>query len=51
MEKIEKINLTIALDILYVRNNKQDPPYVSRYKSKHETERWHYLAVKLDLHY
>ena len=55
-KKIEKNNLTITLNVLYAKNEKIYPAYVSKQNSNHEKqvvllmipngEWWHYLAVK-----
>ena len=59
----EKNNLTIALNILYIKDKKILPVYVSKHNStrekqiilsaipNEEKEGWHYLAVKNYLHY
>ena len=56
MKKIEKINLTIAPNILYARKEEISPVYVSKDNSKREEqvillmipngEQWYYLAIK-----
>ena len=60
-KKIEKNNLTIALNVLYAKKEKIYPAYVSKHKSNHKKqvilfifqngEGWHYIAVKKYLHY
>ena len=44
-KKIEKKNLTIALNVLYTKKEKPYPAYVSKHNSIREA--WHYLAVKI----
>ena len=54
--KLEKNNVTIALNVLYAKKQKIYPAYVLKYNSDHEKqvillmipngEKWHYLAVK-----
>ena len=49
-------NVTIGLNVLYAKNGKTYPAYVSKHNSNHEKqaiwlriqnrERWHYFAVK-----
>ena len=57
LEKIEKNNLKIALNVLYAKKEKIYPDYVSKHNSNSEKEiillmisngetQWHYLAVK-----
>ena len=56
LDKIEKNNLTIALNVLLVKKEKIYPAYVSKHNSNREKqfillmipngEGWHYLAVK-----
>ena len=57
MEKNEKNNVTIAFNILYSKNEKIYPAYISKHNSNSEKEvvlltisngqkQWHYLAVK-----
>ena len=60
-KKIAKNNLTIALNVLYAKNEKIYPIYVSKHNSNHEKyvillmipniEAWNYLAVKNYWHY
>ena len=53
-KKFEKNNLTsIAVNVLYVKNERMYPAYVSKHNSKQVNllmipngEKWHYLAVK-----
>ena len=55
-KKFEKDNVTIALNILYAKQEKIYPAYVSKHNSNREKQvillmilnggRWHYLAVK-----
>ena len=55
-KKFGKHNLTIAPNVLYAKNEKIYPTYVSKHNSKREKqfillmipkkERWHYIAVK-----
>ena len=55
----DKNNPTIALNILYIKENNIYPAYISRYNSTHEKQiillmisyeeeerRWHYLTIK-----
>ena len=59
--KFEKINLTIALNVLYAKKEKIYPDYISKHNSNREKqvirlmirngEKCHYLAVKNYLHY
>ena len=54
--KFDESNQTITRDILYLKNEKICPAYVSKHNSNHEKqihfllipnkEEWHYLAVK-----
>ena len=57
MRKIEKNNVTIALNVLYAKKEKIYPAYVSKHNSNCEKQfillmisngekPWHYLAVK-----
>ena len=56
MEKIEKNNLTIAVNVWYAEKEKIYPAYVSKNNSNHEKQvillmipnekKWHFLAVK-----
>ena len=56
LEKNEKNNVTIALNVLYAKKEKIYPAYVSKHNSNREKqviflmisneEGWHYLAVK-----
>ena len=56
LEKREKNNLAIALNVLYAKNYKIYPTHVSKYNSKREEqvinlrilykEEWHNIAVK-----
>ena len=55
MEKIENINLTIPVNVVYAKNKIIYPPYASKHTSKREKqiillkipkgERWDYSAV------
>ena len=56
-KKFEKINVTIALNVLYAKKEKIYPAYVSKHNSNRERQvillmisngegQWHYLAVK-----
>ena len=55
-KKFEQNNITIALNVLYVKKEKRYPAYVSKNNSNREKqvillmiwngERWHYLGVK-----
>ena len=56
-KKFEKNKVTIALNVLHVKNYKVHPAYVSKHNSNHEKQvillmisnnkkQWHYLAVK-----
>ena len=60
----QKNNPTIALNILYVKEKEVIPAYISKIKSncekqiillmipnKQNKKGWHYLAVKIYLHY
>ena len=54
--KFEKNNVAIALNVLYTKNEKMYPAYVSKHNLNREKqvillmipneEKWHYLAVK-----
>ena len=56
MEKIEKNNVTIAVNVWYDEKEKIYPAYVSKNNSNHEKQvillmipnekKWHFLAVK-----
>ena len=56
LEKFEKYNITIALNVLYAIKEKKYPAYVSKHNSNREKQvillmissrkGWHYLAVK-----
>ena len=56
MEKIEKNNVTIAVNVWYAEKEKIYPAYVSKNNSNHEKQvillmipnekKWHFLAVK-----
>ena len=59
-KKIAKNNLTIALNVLYAKNEKIYPIHVSKHNSNHEKYvillmipniGWNYLAVKSYWHY
>ena len=56
-KKIEKNNVTIALNVLYAKKEKIYPTYISKHNSNREKQvillmisngekLWHYLAVK-----
>ena len=60
-KKIDKNNVTIALNVLYAKNENTYNAYVSKHNSNREKsvillmfrngEEWHYLAVKKNISY
>ena len=61
MKKIEKNNVTVALNVFYAKKEKIYPVYVSKHNSNPENqviilmiqsrEKWHYVGVKNYQHY
>ena len=61
LKKFEKNNVTISLNVLFVKKEKIYPAHVSKHNSNREKpvillvilnrKRWHYLAVNIYQHY